>query len=459
MGSLEKLYDISPIFLQSTMVSISGYLRNKNRYGKTYYYFRRFLRDFDNWSLENKLEYQQNELISFIKYAYEKSPFYRELYKNIEMEKIQKIEDLKLLPIVDKETLRRNINDIIAIDKANGEEWHTGGTTGKSLVVLGEKNDMMKRMAILDHFKSRVGFENLVMKRATFNGKHIIPPHQKKNVYWRYNKASKQMIYSSFHLSEKNMKFYIESLNKYKPDAIDGFFMCMVDLASYIQRHKIELKFIPKAIFPTSETITNEGRMLIEKVFNTKVYDQYASSEGAPFVTECQYQNLHIEMSSGVFERYDENTNEVLVTSFTTHGTPLIRYRIGDSMKFDESTRSCACGNASPMVINIEGRTLDYLLTATGARINGGNVANLFKNMPNSLIKAQAIQNKIGEVIILLVVDKEMYKNEYDAMLINEFNHKFGSDTNVVINHVNEIVRESSGKFKLIKNNVVKKTD
>jgi phenylacetate-CoA ligase len=454
MGLLEKIYDKSPVLFQNLMVSLSGYQRNMSRYGKVYYEYLGFLSEFDTWSIEKKLDFQLKESGEFIKYAVDNSKFYSKLYEGIDINSISCLRDLKKLPIVDKEMLRKNIDDVFTIFNKGSVEGHTGGTTGKSLVVLFTPEDMMKRMAMLDHFKARVGFEHRKMKRATFNGKHIIPPNQKNKVFWRYNAACKQMIYSSFHLTEENMKYYVESLNKFKPHAIDGFFMSMCDIAGYIERHNIELEFTPVAIFPTSETLTQSGRELLERVFKCKVYDQYASSEGAPFVTECENQTLHLELASGVFEYLENGSNEILVTSFTTHGTPLIRYRIGDAMAFENSNNLCKCGSEAPMVKQVQGRRLDFLYTADGAKINGGNVANLFKNMPNALIRAQVIQEKIDEITIKLEVDKSLYKSNYDNLLRDEFIHKFGIDTKVFIEHVNEIPREKSGKFRLIKNNV-----
>lgn len=454
MGFLEDLYDESPIFFQNIMTSISGYQRNMTRYGKAYYEHLKFLSDFDTWSIARKLEYQEKELLKFIRYAVENCKFYKTLYKNVDINSIQSINDLKRLPIVDKEMLRENIDDIISIPRRGAVEGHTGGTTGKSLVVLFTPEDMMKRMAMLDHFKARVGFIHRKMRRATFNGKHIVPPNQKKKVFWRYNAACKQMIYSSFHITEENMQYYVDNLNKFKPQAIDGFFMSMCDIAGYIERHDIKLEFRPVAIFPTSETLTKTGRDLLERVFKCKVYDQYASSEGAPFVTECKNQLLHMELATGVFEHFEEENSEVLVTSFTTSGTPLIRYRIGDAMIFQGNSETCECNMESPIVKEIQGRRLDFLYTANGAKINAGNVSNLFKNMPNALIRAQAIQEKLDEIKILLEVDKRLYRTEYDQLLINEFIHKFGNGIKIIIKHVDEIPREKSGKFIMIKNNV-----
>jgi len=456
MRFLEKLYDKSPIFFQNVMTSISGYQRNITRYGKMYHDTRRFLGEFDTWSLEEKKDFQQKELLKLIKYAYNNSQFYKELYKDVNVENFKTINDLKLLPIVDKEMLRANLESVTTIKASAAIEGHTGGTTGKSLVVLFTKEDMMKRMAMLDHFKSRIGFEHIKMKRATFNGKHIIPPTQYKKVFWRYNAACKQKMYSSFHLTEENMKYYVESLNKFKPQAIDGFFMSICDIANYIERHNLKITFTPIAIFPTSETLSQSGRELLERVFKCKVYDQYASSEGAPFVTECEKQELHIELSSGVFEKYEKDTDEVLVTSFTTYGTPLIRYKIGDAMTFEDTQQVCECDNQTPIVKEIQGRNLDFLYTFEGAKINGGNVANLFKNMPNALIRAQAIQDNMNEVKVLLEVDRRIYKSEYDNLLKDEFVHKFGKKTKITIVHVDEIPKESSGKFKMIKNSLAK---
>ena len=452
MGAFEKIYDLSPIFFQNIMVSLKGHLNSRQRYGRAYKEYRAFLQDYDTWSIEKKLQYQQDELIAFVRFAFEKSAFYNELYKNIDIESIRSVEDLKRLPVLEKEMLRKNIDTVQTYPDEPCLFSNTGGTTGKSLQVAMTHADMMRRMAMLDHFKSKVGFEHRKMRRATFNGKHIVPPKQTKKCFWRYNASCKQKIYSSFHITEENMKYYVEDLNKFKPHALDGFFTSMCDIAGYIERHNIQLAFTPVAIFPTSETLTAEGRALLERVFGCKVYNQYASSEGAPFVNDCIHQQLHVELASGVFETYGDN-NEVLVTSFTTRATPLIRYRIGDCMVFDYDTK-CPCGNNLPIVRRIEGRKLDFLYNAQGAKINAGNVSNILKYLPNVVIHSRFVQDKKEEVTLLLEVDEALYKIEYEDLIRQEFAHTFGHDTRLIISYVDEISREVSGKYRMIKNNV-----
>ncbi|MCM1317111.1 MAG: hypothetical protein NC241_02915 [Bacteroides sp.] len=449
MSALQGIYDRIPVWVQNIFVTGKGIVNYYHRYGKEYWRYREYFEEFDKLTVEQKCEAQLSMLKEFLLFAVENSKFYARLYEDVDLAGIKTIDDLKRLPIVDKEMLRENIDDVVTTHD-NCTHSNTGGTTGKSLTVVLRNDDSKKRMAMLDHFKSRVGFEHLKMRRATFNGKHIVPPRQKSKIFWRYNWTCKQMIFSSFHITEENIKYYVEELNRFKPHAIDGFFTSMCDVANYMKRHGLKAKFRPVAIFPTSETLTDEGRTLLEEVFGCPVYDQYASSEGAPFVTEWPDRKKRMELSTGVFEHLD-GTNEILVTSFTTHGTPLIRYRIGDAMEWDEDGLQ---DDISPVVKSIQGRKLDFLYSAEGAKINAGNVSNLLKYLPNVVIRAQFVQETMDEVTALLEVDKSKFKPEHENALRKEFMQKFGPNTRFVIKIVDSIPRERSGKFRMIKNNV-----
>ena len=86
--------------------------------------------------------------MKLLRYVNEHSKFYNELYKNINIDDIKTIEDIKKLPIVTKEMLRKNIEDVITIPKKGAVADHTGGTTGKSLIVYNRVEDIQKRMAV-----------------------------------------------------------------------------------------------------------------------------------------------------------------------------------------------------------------------------------------------------------------------------------------------------------------------
>jgi phenylacetate-CoA ligase len=448
----QNLYDKSPISFQNIMATVYGFKAKKERYGDAYYKHLDFLNKFIEFSEVEQKDFQFNELINLIRHAVEHSTFYRELYKGIDIESFKSLDDIVKLPVLTKEMLRENINEINTLKKESAIKANTGGTTGKSLTVYFEKNDFQRRMATLDHFKTLHGFNNITMKRATFSGKHIIPSNQKEKVFWRKNHSIKQMLYSSFHITDDNIPYYIKSLNEFKPVSLDGFISSIYDIASFIMRNGISLEFYPKVIFSTSETVTQEHRDIIEEVFKCKIRDQYASSEGAPFVWECNCSNLHYDTSSGIIEK-NNNSNEVLVTSFTTYGTPLIRYEIGDNMEFEDENIDCKCGLKMPIVKSIQGRSTDFLYSTSGAKITAVNIANGFKYMPNSIIKAQLIQESMSSLLVKLIVDSK-FTSEDEFRLKREIQRKFGIDMAVKIQIVEEIPREKSGKYRMVINNV-----
>ena len=183
----------------------------------------------------------------------------------------------------------------------------------------------------------------------------------KKNRFWKTDNFHRVRYYSTFHIKQDYLKYYVEDLMKYQPEYFVGFPSTILDIAKYGKANNYDYPADTlKAIFPTAETVTKEMREVIETFFKAKIYDQYASSEGAPFIFECINGNLHLELQSGVFEVLDQHdlpcqSGRLVVTSFTNEGTPLIHYDIGDSITLDEKNKICSCGNNNPIVKEILG--------------------------------------------------------------------------------------------------------
>lgn len=281
----DKIYQVSPVWFQNVVISVYGYLINKKRYGKTYHKW------FDIYSKKEYTDYQAEvnnqevEFLNFVNFAAHNSTFYKQLYEKIDLSDIRTMADLHKLPVVDKEMLRSQIDKFYTVAEKNAITSFTGGTTGKSLQVRFTKEDFQKRMAYLDAFKYRLRIDPFTVRKATFSGRSLVYSDDSK-VFWRYNRVYKQRLYSTFHLTQENIPYYISDLNKFKPDVINGFVSAIYELAEFIKRNNITLTFTTKAIFTTSETLLPIHRVLIEEVFKCKIYDQYASAEGAPFITE-----------------------------------------------------------------------------------------------------------------------------------------------------------------------------
>jgi len=453
-----RIYKILPNLLQNVAISIYNFLAYRKRYGGNY---SKFLKQFtENRSL-TKIELEKiqlDKLNKFLNYAIANSSYYKNSLKITN--EIVSIIDLNKFPISTKEDIRKNISSIYTIRKKEGIISKTGGTTGKTLEVVFTKKNLQEQFAMLDSFKMEHGYK-LGKKTAWFSGKALLNEKDfNKNRFWKTDYLHKVRYYSTFHIKQENLKYYLENLFNFKPEFIVGFPSSILELAKYGTKMNIDFpKGIIKAIFPTAETITPESRIVIECFFKTKMYDQYASSEGAPFIFECKKGNLHLELQSGVFEVLDNNNNltnkgRLVVTSFTTYGTPLIRYDIGDYIELKDGT--CACGNNNPLAKGIYGRIDDFIYSQENGKINLGNITNTLKGV-KGVLKFQVIQNNLDKLQINLVVDEILFTDISKNLFLSNWIDRVGKKMHLELNYVENIPNEKSGKYRLVKNNIKNK--
>ncbi len=453
MSLKNKILELLPVLAQDIIISFYGYKLIKQRYGDDYYQYRESILTQSAKSSAELLSEQNQLLDDFVRYAYKNSTFYHSLYEKVNFEQPITVASLAELPIVTKELLRTNLEYVYTIECQHGISSFTGGTTGKSLQVVFTKKDAQKRMAYLDAYKLSLGIDPFESKKATFSGREFTRGWATSfsNKFWRNNWSYKQRLYSTFDMTEKNLPFYVQDLNRYKPEVLNGFVSAIFQLAKFIEQKQLALTFQVKAIFTTSETLLPFHRELIEKIFKCPVYNQYASAEGAPFVTQCVAGNLHYNTDTGVIETLETDAGtEMLVTSFTTHGTPLIRYKIGDLIKFKSG--ECSCGSLHPLVESIDGRQVEFLISKQFGHVSLSHLADVIKGLPNCVVNVQFQQHKVDLIEVLLNVDKKLYDQKAEDKIAEALTHRFGKATQFIFKLVDNIPKESSGKFSLIKN-------
>jgi len=448
----DKIYKLLPDFLQGILIGIFNFLAYRKRYGKEYWKYLLLFQNNKNISLGELKIIQKKRFRDLITYAKKNSKYYKD-YPLVDIECINE------LPIISKESLRENIYDVYTLPKNEGIISKTGGTTGKSLEVVFTKDNIQERFAMLDCFRGNYGYK-LGKKTAWFSGKSLL---NNKDInlkrFWKTDPFHNVRYYSTFHIKEENLKYYLDNLIMYKPEFLVGFPSTMLEIAKYGLKigYKYPMGSI-NAIFPTAETITPVMRETIESFFNARIFNQYASSEGAPFIFECDNGNLHLELQSGVFEVIDydgnlSNEGQLVVTSFTTFGTPLIRYNIGDFVVLENELINCGCGNNNTLVKEILGRVDDYVYSIENGKINLGNVSNTLKDT-KGIIQFQVVQNELNKIEILLVRDINVYNEIIERKFINNWIQRVGNKTELMIKYVDHIKVEKSGKFRLVKNNI-----
>lgn len=447
MGIKEKIFSKAPYLVQNSAITLFNTYQYKIRHEGQYRSFRNYYARVDSLTEPELLKEIELKKQQFFNYVKSNSKWYEDY----------SFDDLSSLPTLEKDDLVNNLDRIKTVSEKEGIISLTGGTTGASMKVIYTKEDMQERFAILDNFRAKHGY-SIGKKTAWFSGKNLVSGADiKKGICSHYDFINKIRFYSTFHINEQNFDIYWKSLNQFKPEFIVGFPSSVFEICKIAENRGLTLDSKVKVFFPTAETVLSQHRDVIGRVLGCKLVDQYASSEGAPFILECKSGNLHIHPLTGVFEVVDadlqpSDNGELLVTSFTTKGTPLIRYRIGDSIKLSSQDKKCSCGSIFPLVDKIQGRSTDYLVSPTHGKVNLGNLSNSTKNI-NGIIKFQAIQNTI-ETINVLVVANEKFNTSEQLRFKAALTERFGPKTSLTLEVVEDIPNEKSGKFRIIKNNL-----
>src|SRR5690554_6788336 len=453
----ERLYKLLPHKLQNMLIAVYNKKAYKLRYGGAYKFYREEKKKNRSLTRAELIALQKERYKSFIHFAMEHSPYYANTLKNIDG--VADIGNIASLPVIDKEILRSHIDTIVVKTDEKFDVHKTGGTTGKSLEVKFFARNTQERFAFLDDFRSRFGYE-LGKKTAWFSGKSLLTQRDiKKNRFWKTDFIHNVRYYSTFHIKEDYLKYYVEDMMKFQPEYLVGFPSTMLDIAQHglMNNYNFPAGAV-KAIFPTAETVTKEMRITIETFFKAKIYDQYASSEGAPFIFECINGNLHLELQSGVFEVLDENdeptqSGRLIVTSFTTEGTPLIRYDIGDSITLEDRDKTCNCGNNNPLVKEILGRIDDFVYSPENGKINIINIANAIKDV-KGIVRYQIIQEELNKLNFNIVVDTAKYNKNEEKRFLKNWRDRVGTKMEIELKYVDEIPVEKSGKFRIVKNHI-----
>lgn len=416
------------------------------RQGGKYQFYSAYYRSFSNISVSEISVEHERRLEKFLQYCVTKSYIYKP-YKNYKY--------LSDFPVLNKKEIIQGLEKITTINEKESIVSLTGGTTGASMKVLYTKENTQERHALLDHFRAQYGYK-LGKKCAWFSGKNIVTEDNiKKGICYRDDYINKIRFFSTFHITDKNFDVYWAAFNKFAPEFIVGFPSSVYELCSMAAARGLKLDNTVKAFFPTAETLLPLHREVIGSVLGCKIADQYASSEGAPFILECPHGGLHIHPLTGVFEVVDENMQparegEILVTSFTTEGTPLIRYRIGDRIKLAPEDAKCACGSCFPLVEKIEGRSTDYILSPTNGKVNLGNISNSTKGVVG-IIQFQVIQ-KEQTAVEVNIVSTDLFTEKEKQKFLDGLTERLGKSMSITLNKVSEIPKEKSGKFRIVKN-------
>jgi len=451
MSQLEKLYFLSPTALQNVFISLYGLNLKRQRYGSAFRAELQRLQKSKNYSAQQLQDLQEKEFVALCKFAKSFSPYYRKLLAGIEVKSLQ---DLLHIPILEKQTLISNFNEVRANGLNQNRITHisTSGTTGTPLRIPITTAGRQKNFAFFERLKEEAGLK-IDSKAIVFAGRVFVAPESKFGPYWRKNYFNNSLLCSSYHLSPATFSDYYQAISAFQPDYVDSYPSSVSLLANYIiERNLPAIKL--KAVITSSETLLDNQREVIEKAFECKVFDYYGNAEQAAFISQCKAGSYHIQSEYGLVEFVKPGTSEaandgepaeILCTGFTNYALPLIRYRIGDTAIL--SKQACSCGSHLPRVESIGGRMDDSIVSKDGRIV--GRLDPVFKTLSGGIAEAQIVQES-SEKLLLRVVPTTSFSNDDIKSIVEQIHLRTGRQFQISTEEMKQIPREANGKFRSV---------
>lgn len=452
----EAIYGRAPVFLQNVACSYYGWKQSRVRYGREFDRRLAWLLESEHWSAADINAYQDEQLRGLIAHAYDTVPYYRETMKALKLtpRDITGREDLGKLPVLTKEDVHRNQERLVssAAERKSLIHGHTSGTAGKSLQFYVSQSTLAFQWAVWWRHRHRFGLYR-GERSANFTGKLVVPPEQRNPPYWRWNRAMNQALINMQHITDAKVEDIVSFLDRHGFAFWSGYPSIVHALVVTAQEAGARLGSPPRLVCTGAENVLEFQRRDIEAFTGATLTDQYGVSEACGNASQCPEFAYHEDFEFGILEAAEPECDaegrtrgRILCTAFANPDFPLIRYEIGDVGLWERGDRSCPCGRESSMLVAIEGRKDDYVITPEGRRIMRFDY--VFKDTVN-VKEAQVVQDRPGAVTLRLVT-RSGYVAADEQFVREEMRRWISPLLEVQFEYVDAIEREGRGKFKAV---------
>ena len=353
---------------------------------------------------------QSKRLVKLVKRVYTNVPYYRDKMqaRGIIPEDIKTIDDIEKLPFTTKQDLRETYPfGLFAVPMEDIVRIHaSSGTTGKQTVVGYTGRDITIWSELMARCFAMAGADRSSVIQVSYGyglftgglGAHY---------------GAERLGAATVPTSSGNTQRQINLMKDFGATVLCCTPSYALYLAEAIEESGMGLsEFKLKAGVFGAEPWTENMRGEIEKRLGINAFDIYGLSEvmgpGVSMDCECK-SGLHIWEDHFYPEIIDSNTDETLpvntmgelvFTTLTKEGFPLIRYRTRDvsSLSFDK----CGCGRTAARMAKPSGRT-DDMLIIRGVNVFPSQIESVLLDVDETSPHYMIIVDRVGTLDTLEV--------------------------------------------------------
>lgn len=393
-----------------------------------------------------------------VKRAYENVPYYKEKMDKagVKPNHIEKLSDLSLIPLTDKGVLRDQYPfNMFAVPQKEIVRLHaSSGTTGKPIVVGYTKNDMEIWTDCCARLASAAGITSEDTAQVCFGYGMFTGGF---GLHYGIERVGATVIPASSGNSERQI-MYMQDFGTTAIIATPSYALYLSEFLSEMSIPRSSLK-VRLGLFG-GEGHTPEMRKEIEKRWNILDTQNYGLTEivGPGVSYECLSNcGMHINEDHFFPEIINPKTGEVLpegstgelvFTTITKEGIPMLRYRTKDITSLEYEP--CSCGRTNVRMNMIKGRCDDMLI------IRGVNV------FPSQIESVLVGIDGIGPHYLIVVTrEKYMDKIEVQVELIDSSKLESYSELENLTNHIKHEIKvklQIDAKITLLSPKVLERT-
>ncbi len=334
---------------------------------------------------------QRSRLAELVAYARAKSPYYRDLYRQLP----EQVDRSALLPVVDKSRLMARFDDWVTDREVTRTKVETfvadpglvghrfldkylvatsSGTSGvPGLFLLDERSTRMETalssraatmMSVADTVRmlARGGRTAIV----TAPGGHFYTVAATARFQLDHHRLGRRMRVFSI---RKPLPELVDDLNRFDPAVLSGFLGMLTVLATEQEAGRLHIR--PALIIPGGETLSTDVARRLGSAFGAGVRAAYAATECSFLAIGCAHGWYHVNSDWALLEPVDADHRPTppgelsltgLLSNLANHVQPILRYDLGDSIVLRPDP--CPCGNLLPAV-QVQGRAADLLTFAS----------------------------------------------------------------------------------------------
>jgi len=387
-------------------------------------------------------ELQSGYLKKLIPYIYQNCAVYRQKLDaaGVKPDSVKSIDDIKRLPITTKEDMRDNYPyGLFSTPQDRITEIHvSSGTTGNPTLVGYTKDDVKLWGDVMARAFCCAGAEpgdtiQIAYGYGLFTGG--------LGAHYGALEMGLRILPTSSGQTARQLKL----MQDFKPRII----ACTPSYVLYMAEQAKEMGIDPTkgnwkiGVFgaePWSESMRRE----IEAAWNMLATDIYGLSEiiGPGVAQECHHKDgLHVFSDVFYPEIVDPKTGrevregedgELVITTLTKQGIPLIRYGTRDIVSMTHE--KCRCGRTSPRISKIKGRT-DDMIVVRGINVFPSQIEHVLVGIEGTQPHYQIIVDRqahhLDEVEVLVEVEQRFFSDEIKRL--NELGKKIKKEIENVL--------------------------